>query len=221
MRVLLVEDSPRFRRSITEALEHSGYAVDSTGDGEEGLWFATEHDYDAIILDLMLPGLDGLSLLQKLRRKGSRAHVLILTARASIEDRVRGLQLGADDYLVKPFALEELLARVQALCRRRYGEKNPRIQLGEVELDTNARCVTRHGKPVELTSLEYLVLDYLAHRRGEVVSRAEIEAHLYREDADRASNVIDVTIYKLRKKLGSAACIETRRGLGYILQAGA
>lgn len=218
MRVLLVEDSPRFRRSITEALTHSGYAVDSTGDGAEGLWFATEHDYDAIILDLMLPGLDGLTLLQKLRRTGRRAHVLILTARASIEDRVRGLQLGADDYLVKPFALEELLARVQALCRRRYGEKNPRIQLGEMELDTSARRVTRHGRPVELTSLEYLLLDYLAHRRGEVVSRPEIEAHLYREEADLASNVIDVTIYKLRKKLGGAARIETRRGLGYILQ---
>lgn len=217
MRVLLVEDSQRFQRSITQALKRSGYAVDATGDGVEGLWFAENHDYDVIILDLMLPGLDGLTLLQRLRRKGKTTHVLVLTAKTATEDRVRGLQLGADDYLVKPFALEELLARVQALCRRRYGEKNACIVLGEVKINTLARQVCHGGRPVELTSREYLVLEYLALRRGQVVTRGEIEEHVCDENADPISNVIDVAICNLRRKLNAPALIQTRRGAGYVL----
>jgi DNA-binding response OmpR family regulator len=218
MRVLLVEDSQRFQRSIGQALKRTGYAVDATGDGAEGLWFAENNDYDVIILDLMLPGLDGLTLLQRLRRQGKTTHVLILTAKAATEDRVRGLQLGADDYLVKPFALEELLARVQALCRRRYGDKGVSILLGEVEINTVSRQVARTGHPIELTSREYLILEYLARRRGEVVTRSEIEAHVCDENADPMSNVIDVAICNLRRKLNAPELIQTRRGLGYILQ---
>lgn len=218
MRVLLVEDSQRFQRSITQALKRSGYAVDATGDGVEGLWFAKNHDYDVMILDLMLPGLDGLTLLQRLRREGKTTHVLILTARTATEDRVRGLQLGADDYLVKPFALEELLARVQALCRRRYGEKNACIVVGEIEINTLARQVCHAGRSVELTSREFLVLEYLALRRGEVVTRGEIEEHVCDENADPMSNVIDVAICNLRRKLNAPALIQTRRGAGYVLR---
>jgi DNA-binding response OmpR family regulator len=221
MRVLLVEDSLRFQRSIAQALKKSGYAVDVTGDGAEGLWFAENHDYDVLILDLMLPGLDGLTLLERLRRQGKATHVLILTAKAATEDRVRGLQAGADDYLVKPFALEELLARVQALCRRRYGEKRTRQVLGEIEIDTLARQVTCAGRLVELTPREYLVLEYLAARRDQVVTRAEIEAHVCDEHADPMSNVIDVAICNLRRKLHRPTApplIQTRRGAGYILE---
>jgi DNA-binding response OmpR family regulator len=221
MRVLLIEDSQRFQRSITQALKQTGYVVDATGDGCEGLWFAENNDYDVIILDLMLPGLDGLTLLQRLRRQGKTAHVLILTAKAATEDRVRGLQLGADDYLVKPFALQELLARVQALCRRRYGEKRSCIVLGKIEINTDAKQVIRSGNPVELTAREYLILEYLAYRRGQVVTRSDIEAHICDENADLMSNVIDVAICNLRRKLSfldAPSLIQTRRGLGYILQ---
>ena len=220
MRVLLVEDSPRLQKSVGTALRKTGYAVDLAGDGEEGLWLALSHDYDVLVLDIMLPKRDGLSLLAELRRRGRMVHVLLLTARDTVLDRVQGLQAGADDYLVKPFALEELLARVQALGRRAYGTKQPRLVIGELEIDTVARSVQRNAQPVELTAREYLLLEYLARRRGEVVSRSEIEAHIYDEQVDPMSNVVDSAVCSLRKKLGAAGeagLIHTRRGLGYVL----
>lgn len=220
MRLLLVEDSPRLQRSLTTALRKTGYVVDVTGDGEEGLWLASSHDYDAIILDIMLPSLDGLALLERLRTQGKRTHVLLLTAKDRVEDRVRGLRSGADDYLVKPFVLDELLARVEALCRRSYGTKQTRIVLGDILLDTSAKTVTRAAAPVELTPREYALLEYLALRQGEVVSRTEIEQHIYDDAVDPLSNVVDSTICTLRKKLtppGSDPLIHTRRGHGYLL----
>ena len=222
MRILVVEDSPRLQRSLALALRKSGYAVDVAGDGEEGLWLALECEFDVIVLDLMLPKRDGLSLLAELRRRGRTVHVLLLTARDTVPDRVQGLQAGADDYLVKPFALEELLARVQALCRRAYGSKQSRLAIADLEIDTVARSVRRAGQPVELTAREYLLIEYLARRRGHVVSRREIEEHIYDGQVDPMSNVVDSAICGLRKKLGQAAdapLIHTRRGLGYVLDA--
>ncbi|MDB6166455.1 MAG: Two-component system, OmpR family, copper resistance phosphate regulon response regulator CusR [Lacunisphaera sp.] len=222
MRILLVEDSARLQRSLSGALRKTGYAVDVASDGEEGLWLAGSHDYDVIVLDIMLPKRDGLSMLAELRRLGRPVHVLLLTARDTVADRVNGLQTGADDYLVKPFALEELLARVQALGRRAYGTKQPRLLVGDLEIDTVARSARRAGQPVDLTAREYLLLEYLARRRGEVVSRADIEAHIYDEHVDPMSNVVDSAICSLRKKIGStdeAPLIRTRRGLGYVLEA--
>jgi DNA-binding response OmpR family regulator len=221
MRLLLVEDSPRLQRSLTTALKKAGYAVDVAGDGEEGLWLATSNDYDTVILDLMLPRLDGLSMLERLRAGGKQTHVLLLTARDTVEDRVRGLRKGADDYLVKPFALDELLARVEALCRRSYGTKRTRIVLGELTIDTGARIVTLASTPVELTPREYALLEYLALRQGQVVSRTEIEHHIYDDSADPLSNVVDSAICTLRKKMtppGAKPLIHTRRGHGYVLE---
>jgi DNA-binding response OmpR family regulator len=221
MRLLLVEDSPRLQRSLTTALKKAGYAVDVAGDGEEGLWLATNNDYDTVILDLMLPRLDGLSLLERLRAGGKLTHVLLLTAKDTVEDRVRGLRKGADDYLVKPFALDELLARVEALCRRSYGTKRTRIILGELTIDTGARTVTLGSTLVELTPREYALLEYLALRRGQVVSRSEIEHHIYDDSADPLSNVVDSAICTLRKKMtppGAKPLIHTRRGHGYVIE---
>jgi len=221
MRLLLVEDSPRLQRSLTTALKKAGYAVDVAGDGEAGLWLAIGNDYDTVILDLMLPRLDGLSLLEQLRAKGKQTHVLLLTARDTVEDRVRGLRRGADDYLVKPFALDELLARVEALCRRSYGRKATRIVLGELVIETGARTVTLAGVPVELTPREYALLEYLALRQGQVVSRTEIEQHIYDDSVDPLSNVVDSAICTLRKKMtppGAKPLIHTRRGHGYVLE---
>jgi DNA-binding response OmpR family regulator len=220
MRVLLVEDSERLQRSIGTALRRSGYAADVTGDGNDALWLAKENDYDAIVLDIMLPGLDGLTVLKTLRELGKQTNVLLLTAKDAVDDRVRGLRMGADDYLVKPFALEELLARVQALCRRTYGAKNSRIVIGDLQIDTARKTATRAGHPIELAPREYALLEYLALRRGDVVSRAEIEEHIYDGEVDPMSNVVDSAICMLRKKLGgpeSAPLIHTRRGMGYAL----
>lgn len=223
MRVLVVEDSQRLQRTLGAALRKSGYAVDIAGDGEEGLWLAESHDYDVMVLDIMLPKRDGLSVLAELRRQGCGVHVLLLTARDTVDDRVQGLQSGADDYLVKPFALEELLARVAALCRRAYGTKQPRLMIADLEIDFAARVARRGGLPVELTAREYQLLEYLARRRGEVVSRTEIETHIYDGQADPASNVVDSAVCVLRKKLAvtptMAPLIHTRRGFGYVLDA--
>ncbi len=221
MRLLIVEDSPRLQRTIGTALRKSGYAVDLAGDGEEGLWMAESHDYDVIILDIMLPKRDGLSVLGELRTRGKATHVLLLTARDTVPDRVRGLRAGADDYLVKPFALDELLARVEALCRRAYGNKQALITVGDLEIDTLGRRVRRSGREIELSAREYLLLEYLARRRGQVVSRAEVEEHIYDEQVDPMSNVVDSAICCLRKKLagaGETSLIHTRRGLGYALE---
>jgi len=220
MRVLVVEDSTRLQRTLGTALRKSGYAVDVAGDGEEGQWLAESHDYDVIIMDIMLPKRDGLAVLSELRQKGRETHVLLLTARDTVPDRVRGLRAGADDYLVKPFVLEELLARVEALCRRAYGSKHSVIAVDDLEIDTLGRRVRRSGKTVDLTAREYLLLEYLARRRGQVVSRSEIEEHIYDGQVDPMSNVVDSAICSLRKKLaeyGEAPLIHTRRGLGYAL----
>jgi len=221
MRVLLIEDSARLQSSVGRGLRKAGYAVDVSGDGEDGLWLAESNEYDVIILDLMLPKLDGLTLLRRLREKQNGTHVLILTAKDTVENRVNGLQAGADDYLIKPFAFEELLARVQALCRRSYHRKNPKIVIGDLEIDTAARVATRKGKTIELTAREFRLLEYLAVRRSQVVSRSDIEAHIYPDAADLMSNTVDSAICILRKKLGLSGAstrIQTRRGLGYIIE---
>ncbi len=225
MRVLVIEDYEPIRRSIARGLEKTGLAVDQTGDGEEGLWYARSNPYDAIILDVMLPGMDGLTVLRKLRAEGFKHHVLLLTARDTVEDRVKGLDAGADDYLVKPFAFAELLARVRALLRRNYGAKSSVSQIGDLRLDTSTQKVWVADRPVDLSPREYALLEYLARRAGEVVSRSDIWEHVYDFHSDTTSNVVDVYISYLRRKLacpGRAELIHTVRGRGYRLgEAGA
>lgn len=220
MRLLIVEDSARLRENLTAGLRHAGYAVDMADTGPQGLWLAGSHPYDCVVLDLMLPGMDGLSVLRKLRADGVESHVLILTARDRVEDRVAGLRQGADDYLVKPFAFDELLARIEALVRRRHNAKSPALRIGELRIDTTQRTVYIADRRVDLSPREYAVLEYLAARRGQAVSRSEIEAHVYDENARLTSNVVDTVIYTLRKKLdlpGRESLIRTRRGMGYAL----
>ncbi|HUB67280.1 MAG TPA: response regulator transcription factor [Candidatus Methylacidiphilales bacterium] len=221
MRLLLVEDSIRLQRSLTLGLRKSGYAVDVIDDGRDALFQALAVDYDVIILDIMIPSLDGLSVLEELRAQGKKTHVLLLTARDTVEDRVKGLQMGADDYLIKPFAFDELLARVQTLCRRSYFQKSPRIEIQDLVINLATQGVSFHDHPIELLPREFRLLEYLALRRGETVSRPEIEARLYDEKMEVMSNVIDSTICQLRKKLaqaGSAAVIHTKRGMGYCIE---
>ena len=217
MRVLLVEDSQILLRTVRRALKHAGFAVDTAADGEEGLAAAEMNDYDVLVLDIMLPKLDGLALLRRLRAAGKTTHVLLLTARDTVADRVEGLRQGADDYLVKPFALAELIERVKALCRRAYGEKSGTLRIGSLELDLSARRVLRDGADVELTAREWRLLEYLVLRRGQVVPRSEIEAHIYDELVEPMSNVVDTAVYNLRRKIGPNF-IRTRRGLGYVLE---
>ena len=222
MRILVVEDSQRLQRTLGTSLRQSCYAVDIAGDGEEGLWLARSNEYDLIVLDIMLPKLDGLQVLKQLRSEGRDLHVLLLTARDSVPDRVRGLESGADDYLVKPFALEEFLARVQVLCRRAYGRKQSTLAIGELEINTLNRTVRCAGEPIELTAREFMLLEYLARRTGEVVSRPEIEEHIYDGGVDPMSNVVDSAVCSIRKKLSASsdrAIIHTRRGQGYVLGA--
>lgn len=220
MRILLVEDSPRLRENVAAALRRTGFAVDAAGDGEEGLWQAQSNDYDGIVLDIMLPKLDGLEILRRLREAGNETPVLMLTAKDTVSDRVKGLNEGADDYLVKPFALDELLARVQALCRRKYSRKSPSLEIEDLRVDTAAKRVARAGHAIDLTPREYALLEYLALRKGTVVSRAEIEDHIYDGMVDPMSNVVDSAICILRRKLGEGGAtpiIHTRRGHGYVL----
>lgn len=221
MRALVIEDYEPVRQSIVQGLSEEGFAVDATGDGTEGLWYAGSGDYDVILLDLMLPGTDGLTILQRLREGGNAVHVLVLTAKDTLGDRLRGLNLGADDYLVKPFALAELLARVRALVRRNYGTKSPMIRVADLEIDTNTRKVSRADQLIELTAREYAVLEYLAHRPGQPVTRTTLWEHVYDFEAEPNSNVIDVYIGQLRRKLeegGLTRLIHTRRGVGYVLE---
>ena len=220
MRILVIEDYDPLRKSLAKGLQEAGFAVDATGDGEEGLWYAMDEAYDVIILDLMLPKMDGLSILKKLRARGRQNHVLILTAKDTVDDRVAGLNTGADDYLVKPFAFEELLARVNALVRRQYAVKSPEIRVGDVQIDTGTKSVRRGGEAVELTGREYSLLEFLALRSGQLVTRTEIWEHLYDFNDEPNSNVIDVHVGHLRKKLeknGWSRLIHTRRGMGYML----
>jgi DNA-binding response OmpR family regulator len=222
MRLLVIEDSERLRRSLGELFCSAGFAVDLSGDGEEGWWYAEQNDYDVIVLDLMLPGLDGFSLLQRLRAAGKKNHVILLTARDGVNDRVKGLQSGADDYLVKPFATEELVARVQALCRRSYGVKQSSIKVGPLFIDLTSRKATLADHELPLKPREFRVLEYLALRQNEVVPREEIERHLYNEEAELNSNVINSAMSILRKHLeqgGHAGLLQTHRGHGYLLSA--
>ncbi|MCA9445592.1 MAG: response regulator transcription factor [Candidatus Omnitrophica bacterium] len=221
MKVLVVEDSRRLRTYIKAGLEDVGYAVDTAGDGEEGLWLAQSNEYDAIVLDLMLPKMDGIQVLQQLRKDGIGTHVLILTAKDTVEDRVVGLEQGADDYLIKPFALEELLARVQALVRRGYGVKSSQIVIGSLFVDTTKRVVKRGGDVIDLTPREFALLEYLCMKQGQVVNRTEIEHHIYDDLVEPMSNVVDTSVYRLRKKIdrpGDPSLIKTRRGQGYVLE---
>jgi DNA-binding response OmpR family regulator len=221
MHLLLIEDSPRLQGALSKGFERAGYAVDVVGEGDRGLVFARRRIYDVIILDLMLPGLPGLELLRQLRQGGSDAHVLILTARDGVEDRVRGLQLGADDYLVKPFSFDELLARVQALVRRKFQSKSPDLVVGDLAIDTVARRVVRAGQEIALTRREFTILEYLARKCGATVSRVEIEDHVYGEQNLPSSNAVDSAICNLRKKLAASPeapeLIHTHHGFGYSL----
>lgn len=216
MRILIVEDEPDLLASLARALREEGYAVDTAANGEDGLYNAEENPYDAIVLDVMLPKLDGWELLARLRKK-KKTPVLMLTARDQSRDRVRGLDTGADDYVVKPFDLDELLARLRALIRRTTGAASNRIQLGDVALDTAARSVSRGGHNVELTAREYALLEYLALHRGEVVTRTTLYEHLFDENDSTLSNLLDVHVSNLRKKLGHDF-ITTRRGHGYCIE---
>jgi len=220
MRLLVIEDYRPLQQSLTKGLREAGFAVDTTGDGREGLWYATSNDYDVIILDLMLPGIDGLQILKKLRTRGQKSHVLILTARDAVEDRVTGLDLGADDYLVKPFEFRELLARIRALLRRSYRRKNPRIRIRDLRIDLTSQRVRRGRQEIQLTPREYALLEYLAMRAGEMVSRTDIWEHVYEFKSAASSNVVDVYIGYLRKKIerpGKPPLIHTVRGRGYLL----
>jgi two-component system OmpR family response regulator len=216
MRILVVEDEPRLLRNLAKALREEGYAVDTAEAGDDGLFKAESSDYDAIVLDVMLPQLDGWQLLERLRKQ-KQTPVLMLTARDATPDRIRGLDGGADDYLVKPFDLSELLARLRALIRRAAGQARPRIELGEVVLDTRSRSVSRRGQRVALTAREYAILEYLALHRGEVVTRTSLYEHLFDETDDSLSNLVDVHVFSIRKKLG-ADLIATRRGQGYCIE---
>jgi DNA-binding response OmpR family regulator len=221
VKVLVVEDSERLQRSLRTGLHRSGFAVDVVGDGEEGLAYARHGTYDVIVLDLMLPKLDGLTLLRRLRESGNNVHVLILSAKDQVDERIEGLQLGADDYLTKPFAFEELVARVRALVRRRYDKKSPVHRIGGLEIDTGRRVVVRGGDEIALTRNEYAVLEYLVARRGRVVPKSELLDHLYAGAGHGSENAVEVLIHQLRRKIhapDTPDLIRTRRGHGYVVE---
>jgi len=217
VRVLVVEDEARLATQLEHALADAGYAVDCAADGERADFLGRTESYDAIVLDLGLPKVDGLTLLRRWREAGLDMPVLVLTARGSWHEKVQGIDGGADDYVAKPFRMEEILARLRALIRRSSGQVRPQLRAGEIVLDPRAAKVTRDGAPVRLTSHEFRVLSYLMHQRGRVVSQGELTEHIYAENADRDSNTVEVFIARLRRKLGAAA-IETVRGLGYRVQ---
>jgi len=218
MRLLLVEDEPVLRDQLATRLRKDGYAVDTAKDGEEGLFYAIEYPIDLAIIDLGLPKISGIELIQRLRKQGRDVPVLILTARNRWQDKVEGLESGADDYLAKPFHYEELAARVKALIRRSAGQADPVIEVGDVQLNSVTQNVTKDGEALDLTAYEYRLLHYLMLNAGKVISKMELTDHLYEEDTDRDSNVIEVFIRRLRKKLdpdGTLEPIETLRGRGY------
>lgn len=216
MRVLIVEDEPNLGRQLRNTLEGAGYAVDVATDGEDGHYLGATENYDAVVLDLGLPEIDGLTVLDRWRKEGKTTPVLVLTARDSWSDKVAGLDAGADDYLAKPFQMEELIARLRALIRRASGNATSDLSAGPVRLDSRTGRVTLAGEPVRLTAQEYKLLSYLMHHKGKVVSRTELIEHIYDQDFDRDSNTIEVFITRIRKKLG-ADLINTVRGLGYSL----
>ncbi len=216
MRVLVVEDEPNLQRQLKSALEAAGYAVDAASDGEDGHYLGSTENYDAVVLDLGLPELDGLTVLDRWRKAGLIMPVLLLTARDSWSDKVAGLDAGADDYLAKPFQTEEVIARLRALIRRAAGQATSELTAGGVRLDSRSGRVTLDGEPVKLTAQEFKLLSYLMHHKGKVVSRTELIEHIYDQDFDRDSNTIEVFITRIRKKLGPDL-ISTTRGLGYSL----
>ena len=218
MRILVVEDEPALSDQLAAALRQAGYAVDCAADGARADLVARTEPYDAIVLDLGLPAIDGLTLLRRWRDAGLAMPVLVLTARGSWHDKVQGIDSGADDYVAKPFRMEEVLARLRALIRRASGHPTPQLRCGSVVLDPRFARVTVDGVPVKLTSHEFRVLSYLMHQRGRVVSQAELTEHIYAQDFDRDSNTVEVFIGRLRRKLG-ASFIETVRGLGYRIEA--
>jgi len=223
MRLLIVEDNRALLKSLRKGFQEEGFTVDAAADGEEGLFLAENNEYDVVVLDRMLPKLDGLKLLQALRRAGVQTHVLVLTALDAVDETVRGLNAGADDYMTKPFCFEELLARVRALLRRTYQRKDPRLAVADLEIDTVARAVRRGGRDIRLRPKEYALLEFLAHHAGEVVSRSRIWEHLYDWQDDSTSNTIEVFISRLRKKIdrpGLPSLIHTVRGAGYQLKGG-
>ncbi|WEK48513.1 MAG: response regulator transcription factor [Candidatus Kaistia colombiensis] len=214
MRILVVEDDPDLNRQLTDALKTAGYVVDQARDGEDGHFLGDTEPYDAVVLDIGLPRMDGISVLEAWRRAGRKMPVLILTARDRWSDKVQGIDAGADDYVAKPFHIEEVLARIRALVRRAAGHATNEIECGPVRIDTKSGRVSVDGNPVKLTAHEYKVLEYLMHHRDRVVSRTELIEHLYDQDFDRDSNTIEVFVGRLRKKV-SGDLIETVRGLGY------
>jgi two-component system OmpR family response regulator len=216
MRILVVEDEPNLLRQLKAALEGAGYAVDTAADGEDAHYLGSTENYDAIVLDLGLPEIDGLTVLDRWRKDGRTMPVLVLTARDSWSDKVAGLDAGADDYLAKPFQTEELIARLRALIRRAAGQATSELTAGGVRLDSRSGRVTLDGEPVKLTAQEFKLLSYLMHHKGKVVSRTELIEHIYDQDFDRDSNTIEVFITRIRKKLGPDL-ISTTRGLGYSL----
>lgn len=215
MRILVVEDEPNLSAQLKSRLSEEGFVVDVAGDGEEGLYFGREYDYDAAVVDLGLPKLDGMDLIAELRRENRDFPVLVLTARGNWQDKVEGLEAGADDYLTKPFQTEELLARLNALMRRAAGYASPVLEQGGLKLDTAKKEVRVEGTLVELTAYEYKVLEYLMLNPSRVVSKTELTDHLYEQDFDRDSNVIEVFVGRLRKKLSPVNPIRTVRGQGY------
>ena len=220
MKLLLIEDSTRLQRSLKKGLEKEGFALDVAGDGNEGHALAVAFDYDCIILDLMLPGMSGLTVLKKLRAAGFQTHVLILSAKDQVQDRINGLEMGADDYLIKPFDFCELLARIKALIRRRYEKKAPTVELGSLKINTALSKVYREDQEVPLSPKEFTLLEYMLARRGRVVTRDALVEHLYSGYGEVASNVIDVVVCNLRKKIqrkDEPNLIQTRRGLGYVI----
>ncbi len=220
MRLLVVEDFPVLREALVRGLRECGYAVDASGDGDEALWYATTNTYAAILLDVMLPGIDGLEILRRLRAKGSTVPVLLLTARDTVNDRVVGLDAGADDYLTKPFAVPELLARVRALVRRGQHHSDPVVEISDLRVDTTARRAWRGTAELDLAPREWALLHLLALQAGRVVTRQEIGEHLYDFEQDVSPNAVEAAVARLRRKLdpdGSPALLHTRRGLGYVL----
>ncbi len=222
MRLLIVEDAARLRDTLGKALTRMGHAVDLAEDGDEGDLMGRSTKYDAVVLDRMMPGKDGLEVLRGWRRDGIDTPVLLLTALDGVEEKVRGLSDGADDYLTKPFALAELIARLEALARRRYAQPDPKLQVGPLEIDTAAKSVSRDGANIPLTAREFALLECLARRPGQVFSREQIETQLYSELDGPLSNAVDSAICSLRRKVcppGTPPLIHTRRGLGYVLEA--
>ena len=224
MKLLIIEDSKRLLRSLSVGLKKQGFSIDAAENGRDGLDFALFNDYDVILLDLMLPGLDGLTVLRKLRASGKQTHILILSARDQVEDRVKGLRLGADDYLVKPFSFDELIARIQTLVRRKYEAKSPEICLGSIVVNTAKKEVLCKGVVVSLTPAEYAILEHLILNRGRVLSKDQLLDAVHDSESYASRNVVEVLVCNLRKKLDtgeSDSLIKTRRGYGYLIEKGA